>query len=93
MIIGVPRSIVCTWRGEANVTKMEWFIAGLDALPVKSEVNFNSVILSPEPNTTGLAGTMFTCKATTINGSLHEETITLRVKGHFLHDFYMWIVL
>jgi len=93
MIIGVPQSIVCTWGREENITKMESFVACLDAHPVKSEINSNSVILSPEPNTTGLAGTMFTCKATTINGSLHEETITLRVKGQFLHDFYMWIVL
>ena len=74
-----------------NVSKMEWFVAGLDALPVKSEVNSNSVILSPDPNNAGLAGTMFTCRATTTNGSLYEETITLEVKGHHCMPSCMWI--
>ena len=46
LIVGVPRNITCTWSGEMNVTKMEWFVTGLDALPVKSEMNSDSVIFS-----------------------------------------------
>ena len=92
LIIGVPQNITCTWSGEMNVSKMEWFVAGLHALPVKSEINSSTVILSPDPNNAGLAGTMFTCRATTANGSMYEETITLEVKGHHCMSSCMWIL-
>ena len=68
---------------------MEWFLVGLDAVPIETETNSNSVALSPDPNSSGLDGAMFTCKATLADGSQFEETITLDVRGnlpnHFIH--------
>jgi len=54
LIVGLPRDITCTWSGETNATKMEWFLVGLDAIPIESADNSNSVVLSPDPNTSGL---------------------------------------
>ena len=82
LIVGLPRDITCNWSGEANAIKMEWFLVGLDAIPIESADNSNSVVVSPDPNTIGLDGAMFTCRVTTNNGNQYEETITLDVKGH-----------
>ena len=65
---------------------MEWFLVGLDAIPIQSTTNSNSVVLSPDPNTSGLDGAMFTCRVTTTTGTEYE-TITLQVKGH--HTIYV----
>ena len=80
LIVGLPRDITCTWSGETNATKMEWFLVGLDAIPIESADNSNSVVLSPDPNTSGLNGAMFTCRVT-LDNETYEETITLDVKG------------
>ena len=80
LIVGLPRDITCTWSGETNATKIEWFLVGLDAIPIESADNSSSVILSPDPNTSGLDGAMFTCRVT-LDNETYEETITLEVKG------------
>ena len=60
---------------------MEWLLYGLDADPIESTTNSNTVLLSPDPNSSELDGAMFTCRVTTSTG--HEsKTITLKVKGH-----------
>lgn len=82
LIVGLPRDITCTWSGKTNATKMQWFLVGLDAIPIESADNSTSVVLSPDPNTIGLDGAMFTCTVTTYNGRQYEATITLEVKGH-----------
>jgi hypothetical protein len=33
------------------------------------------------PNSAGLDGTRFTCKAETVSGEIYSETIAIRVKG------------
>ena len=65
---------------ESNATKIEWFLVGLDAIPIEWTSDSNSVVLSPDPNTSGLDGAMFTCRVT-LDNKTHEETITLDVKG------------
>ena len=80
LIVGVPRDITCTWNGETNATKIEWFLAGLHTFPIESADNSNSVVLSSHPNTKKLDGAMFTCRVT-LDDETHEETITLEVKG------------
>ena len=60
---------------------MEWFLVGLDAIPIETASNTNNVVLSPDPDSSGLDGAMFTCRATLSDGREVEETITLRVRG------------
>ena len=81
MIIGLPRDITCTWSGDVAGTTLEWFLVGLDAIPIETETNTTSIVLSPDPNNSGLDGSMFTCKATLADGREFEKTVTLEVKG------------
>ena len=81
-MIGFPRDINCTWTGATTAAKMEWFLVGFDGTPaIETATNSNVVVLSPDPNNSGLDGDMFTCKVTLDDGSEFEETITLTVRG------------
>ena len=82
LIIGFSRDIICSWNGDANVTKMEWFLVGLgtgDA--IETVMGESSILLTINPGNEGLDGTMYTCKATMSDGQAIEESITLSVKG------------
>ena len=81
LIVGLARDIMCTWVGEGNATKMQWFLVGLVGLPIQTVMDSNSLILAPDLTTDGLNGAMFICKVTTASGKTDERTITLRVKG------------
>ena len=82
LIIGISRDIVCSWNGDANVTKMEWFLVGLGAgEAIETVMGKSSILLTINPSGEGLDGTMYTCKATTSDGQAVEESITLNVKG------------
>ena len=80
LIIGLSRDIICTWNG-TNATTMEWFLVGLDAVPIETKTNSNVILLSPDPNSSGLDGAMFTCRVTLADGKQFEKTITLEVRG------------
>ena len=54
---------------------------GLDAIPIETASDSRTVVLSPDPDSSGLDGAMFTCRATTSDGRQFEETITLNVRG------------
>ena len=82
LTVGLSRDINCTWGGEGNVSKMEWFVVGLEAVPIETAIGQRSIVLSLNPDTDGLDGAMFTCRATLSDGQEMEETITLRVKGY-----------
>ena len=64
---------------------MEWFVVGLEAVAIETETNAKSVILPLEPNTDGLDGAMFTCRATLFNNSEIDKTIELSVEGRFTY--------
>ena len=82
LIIGISRDIVCSWNGDANVTKMEWFLVGLGAgEAIETVTGESSILLTINPSGEGLDGTMYTCRATTSDGQAVEESITLNVKG------------
>ena len=57
---------------------------GLDAIPIEAASDSRTVVLSPDPDSSGLDGAMFTCRATTSDGLQVEETITLNVRGSLL---------
>ena len=62
---------------------MEWLLEGV----IDSAIETSSdrvVVLSLEPEDLSLDGTMFTCRATTIDGVQHEQSITVVVEGEFL---------
>ena len=81
LIIGLSRDINCTWSGEINVTMMEWFVVGLEAIAVETTTGSRSILLTLEPDSDGLDGAMFTCRATLSDGREIERTITLTVQG------------
>ena len=60
---------------------MEWFVAGLDDIAVETATNTTSILLTLEPDSDGLDGAMFVCRATLQDGSTVEESITLAVEG------------
>ena len=38
LTVGLSQGINCTWGGEGNVSKMEWFVVGLEAVPVETAI-------------------------------------------------------
>ena len=79
VLLGESRNIFCKWQGN-NATKMEWFLFGLDTIPIKSKADTNSLILSSNPSSTALDGTMFTCRVT-VGVEQYEETVNLYVES------------
>lgn len=79
VLLGASRNIFCNWHG-SSAAKMEWYLFGLDTIPIKSKADTNSLILSFNPNSTALDGTMFTCRVT-VGLKQYEETISLFVES------------
>ena len=61
---------------------MEWYLFGLDTIPIESKAGTNSLILSSNPNSTALDGIMFTCRVT-VGLEQYEETINLFVESTY----------
>ena len=79
-IVGLAGVITCTTT--LNVTKMEWFLVGVDDFVEEQNSGNDTLYLPLDPKTTGLDGAMFTCKVTTMSGREYNETITIHVKGN-----------
>lgn len=79
VLLGKPRNVLCEWHGK-NATKMEWYLFGLDTIPIEAKTGTNSLILSLHPNTTALDGAMLTCRVT-VGLEHNEETINLFVES------------
>lgn len=67
---------------------MEWFVVGLEAVAVESATDTKELVLSLDPDSNGLDGAMFTCRATLSDGREVEESITLVVKGMYVLYYY-----
>ena len=92
LIIGILREIVCSWNGDANVTKMEWFLVGLEKEgAIERVMGESSILLTINPSSEELDGIMFACRATLSDGQAVEESITLSVKGSILEYVYVCI--
>ena len=81
LMIGLSRDLNCTWRGGGNVSTMEWFVVGLEAMAIETASGTTSVILTLTPDDDGLDGAMLMCKVTLSNGQEAEDTVTLSVQG------------
>ena len=91
LIIGLPRDIQCLWTGDSNATLMEWFVVGLEAVAVESATDTRELVLTLDPDTDGLDGAMFTCRATLSHGRQVEKSITLVVRGMYV-GLYMYFI-
>ena len=63
------------------MSRMEWFVVGLEAVAIETAEDSWSVVLTLTPDDDGLDRAMFLCKATLTNSLEIEETITLSVQG------------
>ena len=81
LTIGLPRDLNCMWSGEGNVSTIEWFVVGLEAMAIETATETTSVVLALTPDDDGLDGAMLLCKVTLSSGQEAEETITLSVQG------------
>ncbi len=79
---------------------MEWILVGIRDDPVEETTSSQSLPLTLSPESVGLDGAMFTCRAVTAGGKVFEETVTIHVKGTFprmhvcqiLYDLCGWLL-
>ena len=63
---------------------MEWFVVGLEAVAVETATESRTILLTLEPDSDGLDGAMFMCRATLSDGTEVERSITLTVQGIYI---------
>ena len=73
---------MCTWGGSHPIAKMEWYLQGLNSIPLVSTSNSRAVIVYLDQSTLGLGATTFICRATDTEGDTYEEDATVQVKGN-----------
>ena len=83
IIVGFSGTINCSTL--LNASKLEWFISGIKDLS-ESREGTKFITLSLAPQTTAWNGTSVTCRATTYDGDVHEESVDLTVKGNMYMD-------
>ncbi|CAI8020956.1 hypothetical protein GBAR_LOCUS12479 [Geodia barretti] len=81
LTIGLSRDLNCMWSGGGNVSTIEWFVVGLEAMAIETATETTSVVLTLTPDDDGLDGAMLLCKVTLSSGQEAEETITLSVQA------------
>ena len=85
MYVGYPRIVNCTWNGLETITKLDWYLTGLEGLGLGSQDGNITTLLSPGRLTDiGWNGRSFVCVATTSNGSIVKKLLSLWVKGHYI---------
>jgi hypothetical protein len=85
IIVGLSGTINCSTL--LNVSKLEWFIGGIKELS-ESREGTKFVTLTFTPQTTAWNGTSITCRATTHNGGVYEESVDIAVKG-MVYELYV----
>ena len=79
IIVGLSGTVNCSTL--LNISKLEWFISGIKDLS-ESREGTKFITLSLAPQTTAWNGTSVTCRATTHDGDVYEESVDLTVKGN-----------
>ena len=85
MYVGLSRIILCTWTGLENITKIDWYLAGLEGLGIGIKF-FNDLTTALNPGRiTSISwnGKMFVCRANTTSGRIVRKKLSLLVKGHY----------
>ena len=84
MYVGFSRSITCTWTGIENITKLDWYIVGLEGLGLGMKLYDRTTSLnSGRIADVSWNGRKFMCKATLVGGKTVQKNIALWVKGHY----------
>ena len=83
--VGLSRIILCQWTGLENITKLDWYLFGLEGLGLGMEFgDLYTTALNPgRVIDISWNGKMFVCKATTASGRIAEKKLYLWVKGHY----------
>ena len=82
--VGLSRIILCTWTGLENITKLDWYLAGLEGLGLGLKFGEYTIALNPGRITDiSWNGRMFVCKATTASGRIVRKKFAFWVKGHY----------
>ena len=89
--VGLSRIITCEWTGTENITKLEWYLVGLERLGLGIKLFDRMIGLNPGRVTDiSWNGKMFVCKATLASGSIVQKRFALWVKGHYIY-IYIYI--
>ena len=77
IVVGLHGTLRCTTI--LNITSIKWYLAATENV---LESSSSSVVeYDVTPNSAGLDGTRFTCKAETVTGEIYSKTIAIEVKG------------
>ena len=77
IVVGLRGTLRCSTI--LNITSVKWYLAATENVLESSSSSIVEYNLTP--NSAGLDGTRFTCKAETVNGEIYSKTITIQVKG------------
>ena len=84
--VGLSRIITCEWTGSENITKLEWYLVGLEGLGLGMKLSETMIALNPgRVRDMTWNGKMFVCKATLTNGTNVQREFSLWVKGHYFY--------
>ena len=77
IVVGLHGTLRCTTI--LNIPSIKWYLAATENV---LESSSSSVVeYDVTPNSAGLDGTRFTCKAETVTGEIYRKTIAIEVKG------------
>ena len=84
--VGFSRIITCEWTGSENITKLEWYLVGLEGLGLGMKLSDTMIaLITGRVTDISWNGRMYVCKATLTNGTIVQRTFSLWVKGHYFY--------
>ena len=91
MYVGFSRVVICEWTGSENITKLEWYLEGLEGLPLGMKIGDDTTaLITGRVSDISWHGRQFACKATLASGAIVEKTFHLLVKGHYFYIRYYY---
>lgn len=81
IVVGLSGTLRCSTI--LNVTSIEWYLTATSSVLESS--SSSSVDYTLTPNTAGLNGTRYTCKALMGSGETYTKTISIQVKGVYAY--------
>ena len=85
IVVGLSGTLHCSTI--LNVTSIKWYLTATNSVLESS--SSSSVEYKMTPNSAGLNGTRYTCKAETASGEIYSKTVDILVKGmpqYPIHD-------
>ena len=82
--VGLSRMILCQWTGLESITKLDWYLEGLEGLGLGMKFGDYTTVLNPG-RVTDMTwnGKKFVCKCTTTTGRIVVKKLTLWVQGNY----------